>query len=81
MISSKRITTLCSVPSSIVSLGSSTILGSTEGTCTMANSSSPSPFFFFNRAAIFRVLLRISGKGREESKAMGVSTGYTLVWK
>ena len=82
MISSRRMTTLCSLPSSSISLGSSTILEMTEGTCTMANSSSSSsPLFFFKRAAMFSVLFRISGKGLEESKAMGVRTGYTFFLK
>ena len=61
-------------------------LGSTEGTCTVANTtlsfslSFSLPFFlsFLEiRAPIFRDLFRIRGKGREESMAMGVSTGYT----
>ena len=82
MISSSRITTLRSLPSSSISLGSSTILEITEGTCTMANSSSSSsPLFFLKSAAMFSVLFRISGKGLEESKAMGVRTGYTFFLK
>ena len=32
-------------------------------------------FFLRMRAAMFRVLFRTSGKGREESTAMGVRTG------
>ena len=72
MISSKRITAR-SLP--VTCSGSSMMRGSPDGTCTMANSSSPSPPFFFTRAAMFKDLLRISGKGLEESTAMGVSTG------
>ena len=67
--SSRRITRVC-LPPGIV-----TIRDRTLGTCTMANSVSPSPFFFFTSAPRFRDLLRISGKGLEESTAMGVSTG------
>ena len=52
-----------------------------DGTGTMANSSSSSPPFFCNNAAIFRVLLRTSGNGLEESTAIGVSTGYTCSLK
>ena len=58
--------------------GSSTTRLSTLGTCTMANSSSSPISFFRTRAAMFKVLLRIRGNGREESTAMGVSTGYTF---
>ena len=86
MISPSRITAF--FPS--CSEGISTILGRTEGTCTVANSS----FSFFRsflsmpcflgssrsgflriRAPIFRDLFLIRGKGREESMAMGVTTG------
>ena len=55
--------------------GMTTTLGSPVGTRTMAKSNSPSPFFFLTRAAMFRDLLRISGKGLDESTAIGVSTG------
>ena len=74
MISSRKITEIpaFSFPSSG---GITTTLGRPLGTRTIAKSSSESPFFFFTRAAIFRDLLRISGKGREESTAIGVSTG------
>ncbi len=50
----------------------------TLGTCTVANSSSSSLFFFRTIAPMFRDLLRIRGNGLEESTAMGVSTGYTF---
>ena len=71
MISSRRITARPSASSGI-----STSLGITLGTCTMAKSRvSSSPPFFFTRAAMFKVLLRTRGKGREESTAMGVRTG------
>ena len=69
-----------------------TILGSTLGTCTVANSSSFAAAERLNRcffntllfslrdtsAPRFRDLLRINGKGLEESTAIGVNTGYTL---
>ena len=73
---SSRITTVLPFLSS----GSITILGSTDGTWTVANSSSSLPFlsFFEIRAPIFNVLFLISGKGLAESIAMGVRTGYTL---
>ena len=56
----------------------STILGRTDGTCTVAKSSVlcfSLPSFLQIRAPIFRVLLRISGNGLEESIAIGVRTG------
>ncbi len=60
------------------SVGISIIRGNTEGTCTVANSSSSfSPSFFNNNAAKFKVLFRMSGNGLEESTAIGVRTGYT----
>ena len=74
MISSRRITALA--PS--FSAGISITLGSTEGTCTVANSRTSFPFFlsFLEiRAPIFSVLFRISGNGLEESMAIGVRTG------
>ncbi len=70
MISSRKMIFL-----SFPSEGSSMIRLSTLGTCTMANSSSSPMSFLRTRAAMFRVLFRISGKGLEESTAMGVSTG------
>ncbi len=73
MISSRKMT-LCIFPSA----GSSTTRLSTLGTCTVANSSSSPISFLRTSAAMFRVLFRISGKGLEESTAMGVSTGYTF---
>ena len=77
MISSRRITVL----SPFFPEGISTILGSTDGTWTVANSSSLACFlllFLAISAPIFNVLLRISGNGLEESIAIGVRTGYTL---
>ena len=71
MISSSRIT--ARFPSSPA--GISTILASTLGTWTVANSSSFFSPLLESREPIFRDLLRISGKGLEESTAMGVSTG------
>ena len=55
----------------------STSRGSTFGTRTMAKSksSSSSPSFFFSSAARFKDLLCTNGNGRDESTAMGVSTG------
>ena len=78
MICSSKIT--WTFPS--LSAGRRTILGSTAGTCTVANSSSAFfSFFFFKIAPIFKDLLRISGNGLEESTAIGVSTGYTFSLK
>ena len=79
MISSRRITAF--VPSLEEGIG--TIRDNTLGTCTIANSSCflllfLSSFFGERSAPIFRDLLRIKGKGLEESTAMGVSTGYTF---
>ena len=54
-----------------------TILGSTEGTWTVAKSMVSFRFLSIKRAAILSDLLRINGNGREESTAIGVSTGYT----
>ena len=70
MISSSRMIFFALPP-----VGSFTIRSSTEGTCTVANSSSSLLFFFLTRAAIFSVLFRMSGNGLEESTAMGVKTG------
>ena len=89
IISSSRIKLFSSAGRPVTSGGSSTRRGSTEGTCTIAKSGRRPPFFFFSSmrisgftcsffrisAAIFKVLFRISGKGREESTAIGVSTG------
>ena len=83
IISSSRIT----VVSPSFFDGICTTLGSTDGTCTVANRSSPvlsfllslSLFSFLEISApIFNVLFLISGNGLEESIAIGVSTGYTL---
>ena len=74
MISSKRIT--ARFPSSPA--GISTTLARTLGTWTVANSSSFFSPFLERREPMFKDLLRIRGKGREESTAMGVSTGYTF---
>ena len=60
------------------SLGICTRRGRTLGTCTVANTVSSSVFFPVRSAAIFSVLLRISGNGRDASTAIGVSTGYTF---
>ena len=75
MISSRKITFRISRLFSSVVTGRLMILGRTAGTCTIANSSSLPPSFFFKSAAIFKDLFLTSGNGLEESTAIGVRTG------
>ena len=55
--------------------GIRTSLGSTDGTCTVANSYSSPVLSFCKRAAILSDLFLIRGNGRDESTAIGVRTG------